>query len=115
VKNVRNNAARLPTNARWQIIEWLDEHPDGATADEIAAALGYSLFAMRSRLQKLRGTKWIEDCGLRRRDRNGRNVIVWVVARAAWKARETERPRRRRNRTWTKRLASESSLVLSEV
>jgi predicted ArsR family transcriptional regulator len=55
-------------------------HEQGATADEIAAALGRSQFTVRPRCSELLARGLIRDSGVRRENLSGRSAIVWVAA-----------------------------------
>lgn len=52
----------------------------GATADEVALALGRTPFATRPRCTELSKLRCIRDSGRRRRNASGRNAIVWEAA-----------------------------------
>ncbi len=47
------------------------------TADEVAAAMGESILAVRPRLSELHVAGLIHDTGLRRANASGRSAIVW--------------------------------------
>jgi hypothetical protein len=67
---------------RKEVLDYLCEHPEGATADEIATAIHRSFFTVRPRLTELgpRHMKLIEDSGTRRANASsGRAAIVWRV------------------------------------
>jgi|SRR5262245_22068771 len=63
---------------RGQVLTWLRAHGE-ATADEAAAALGYTPFTMRPRLTELKALGLIADSGARRRNQSGRRATVWRV------------------------------------
>jgi hypothetical protein len=68
---------------RREVLDYLGEHPEGATADEIAAAIKRSPFTVRPRVSELgpRRMKLIEDTGARRPNAtSGRNATVWRKA-----------------------------------
>ncbi len=76
-------AAMLAPTVRKEVLDYLGEHPEGATADEIAAALKRSPFTVRPRCVELgpRHMKLIEDTGNRRPNASsGRAAIVWRKA-----------------------------------
>ncbi len=70
----------LAVEIRSKVFAYLTEHPAGATADEIAAELNYSILTIRPRVSELNKQRRIIDSGLRRRNASGRNAIVWVTA-----------------------------------
>jgi predicted ArsR family transcriptional regulator len=51
----------------------------GLTADELAAKLGLSRWAVQPRTSELRRKGAIQDGGQRRRNVTGRHAIVWVA------------------------------------
>jgi hypothetical protein len=73
----------LALTVRKEVLDYLGEHPEGATADEIAAAIKRSPFTVRPRCVELgpRHMKLIEDTGVRRPNASsGRAAIVWKVS-----------------------------------
>jgi hypothetical protein len=70
----------LALTVRKEVLDYLGEHPEGATADEIAAALKRSPFTVRPRVVELgpRHMNLIVDSGARRPNASsGRAAIVW--------------------------------------
>lgn len=51
----------------------------GATADEVADALGWERYSARPRLSMLRARGNIDDSGKRRRGVSGRFQVVWLA------------------------------------
>lgn len=51
----------------------------GATADEVAWTLDKSVLAIRPRITELSKMGLIQDAGYRRRNKSGRNAVVWRV------------------------------------
>lgn len=62
---------------RARVLDWLRQHPDGMTADELAHALNISPFTVRPRLSELRRNHLIEDTGERRTHDSGMTATVW--------------------------------------
>lgn len=52
---------------------------DGLTADEVASRLKLSPLTVRPRVAELHKAGGVADSGLRRKNRSGRNAIVWVA------------------------------------
>jgi predicted ArsR family transcriptional regulator len=52
---------------------------DGMTADEVAARLKLSPFTVRPRVAELHLAGGVVDSGRRRKNRSGRNAVVWVA------------------------------------
>jgi hypothetical protein len=52
----------------------------GATPEEIVEATGIPLLTVRPRTSELQKKAMIRDTGLRRKNRAGKNTIVWGVA-----------------------------------
>jgi hypothetical protein len=72
----------LALTVRREVLDYLGEHPEGATADEIAAAIKRSPFTVRPRVVELgpRHMNLIEDTGARRPNAtSGRSAAVWRV------------------------------------
>ncbi len=65
---------------RGEVLAWLQENREGATADEIAYLLKYSILTVRPRVSELNKMHLIVDSGLRRPNTSGRSAIVWVAA-----------------------------------
>jgi len=77
-KDVKRRGVLFAVTVRNEVWRWLMTHPDGATADEIAAALKHSPFTIRPRVTELQKMGQIRDSGQRRANVSGRNAIVWV-------------------------------------
>lgn len=52
----------------------------GATADEIAQALGLSVLSVRPRVSELNRSGFIVASGSRRKNDSGLNASVWIIA-----------------------------------
>ncbi len=76
---VRLGGVMLAIEVRGEVHRWLREHPEGATADEVAYALKYSILTVRPRVSELYKLGLIVDSGLRRKNASGKNAIVWIV------------------------------------
>jgi hypothetical protein len=79
----RLKGVMLAVTVRKEVLDYLGEHPEGATADEIAAALKRSPFTVRPRCVELgpRHMKLIVDSGARRPNASsGRAATVWRKA-----------------------------------
>lgn len=76
---VRLGGVMLALDVRREVYDYLRDRPDGATADEIAYALGYSILTVRPRVSELNRMQKIADSGARRKNASGRNAIVWRV------------------------------------
>jgi predicted ArsR family transcriptional regulator len=59
------------------VLKELANHSGGATADEIAKALGLSILSIRPRVSQLRRLGKIEEIGARRKDESGMSATVW--------------------------------------
>ncbi len=66
---------------RQAVWRYLIEHCDGATADEIAAALGRDRLAVRPRVSELVRMQRVRASGRRRANASGRLAIVWIADR----------------------------------
>ena len=53
--------------------------PNGLTAEELSDACGVERVAMQPRTSEMQKAGFIVDSGIRRRNRSGKNAIVWVV------------------------------------
>ena len=62
---------------RNEVYQYLVDHPEGATADEIAYSLKYSILTVRPRVSELRKMNKIVDSGSRRQNSSGRMAIAW--------------------------------------
>jgi hypothetical protein len=66
---------------RKEVSDYLGEHLEGATADEIAVAIKRSFFTVRPRVSELNKMGLIADSGQRRANAtSGRSAIVWTRA-----------------------------------
>jgi len=54
------------------------ERSNVLTADEVAGRLGLSILSIRPRLTELSRLGKVRDGGTRRKNKSGRNAIVWV-------------------------------------
>ena len=68
---------RRSTLLRIACFTHLRDNPAGCTADEIAAALGESKFAVRPRVCELFKQGRIEKTGARRKNDSGLHAYVW--------------------------------------
>lgn len=59
------------------------ERSNGLTADEVAGRLGLSILSIRPRLTELARMHKVRDSGSRRRNRSGRQAIVWAPVHPA--------------------------------
>jgi hypothetical protein len=75
---VRLGGVMLALTVRRDVLNWLGEHPEGATADEIAYALKKHILTVRPRVSELRRMGLIRDSGRRGKNASGHNAIVWV-------------------------------------
>jgi hypothetical protein len=70
----------LAVTVRKEVLDYLGEHREGATADEIAVAIKRSFFTVRPRVSELNKMDLIVDTGLRRANAtSGRSAAVWKV------------------------------------
>jgi predicted HTH transcriptional regulator len=65
---------------REECLRALSGCPEGATADEIAAALDRSILSIRPRFSELRKVGKIRDTGQRRQNQSGCSAKVWRAA-----------------------------------
>lgn len=79
-KRVALGGVMLAVQIRREVFDWLRAHPEGATADEIAAAMNRSILTIRPRVSELNRMKKIIDSTGRRKNASGRNAIVWRIA-----------------------------------
>lgn len=70
----------LAIEMRKEVYDYLAEHSEGATADEIARELKRSAFTIRPRVSELYHSHKILDSGARHKNASGRNAIVWKIA-----------------------------------
>jgi hypothetical protein len=75
----RLDGVMLAVEIRAQVYAYLVAHPTGATADEIAAAINYSILTVRPRVSELRRQGRILDSGVRRKNISGKSAIVWKI------------------------------------
>lgn len=74
---VRPKAANLRERALFEIRL---RRENGLTADETAHALGQDVLTIRPRIAELARMNLIRDGGQRRKNKSGKNAIVWVRA-----------------------------------
>lgn len=55
-------------------------HRGPSTADEIADTIGMSILTVRPRVTEMGHRNDIEDTGLRRKNKSGKEAIVWRLA-----------------------------------
>jgi hypothetical protein len=81
-RKTRFKAVMFALTVRKEVLDYLGEHPEGATADEIAAAIKRSPFTVRPRVSELnKKMNLIVDTGARRANASsGRAAIVWRKA-----------------------------------
>jgi hypothetical protein len=80
-RKVKLSGVMLALTVRKEVLEYLAEHPEGATADEIASAIKRSPFTTRPRVSELNKMDAIIDSGARRPNASsGRPAIVWRKA-----------------------------------
>lgn len=63
-----------------QILNWLDEHPSGASDERMARELDMGLNTFRPRRRELQLMQYIEDSGRTELTRSGRHAVIWVRA-----------------------------------
>jgi predicted ArsR family transcriptional regulator len=71
-------APRAPTMRDQVLIALRDVWPAGLTADEVAAVLGRSQFAIRPRLSELKDMGKIAATETRRKNDSGLSATVWI-------------------------------------
>ena len=64
---------------RTRCLDVLRQHPDGLTADEVAARLGASVLTVRPRISELKRLGSIADTKRRRRNASGNTAAIWVA------------------------------------
>ena len=69
--------ARRAVLLRHRCAEILRQHPEGLTSDEVAAALGQTVLAIRPRVSEMHTTEIVVDTGLRRPNISGHPAAVW--------------------------------------
>jgi DNA-binding transcriptional ArsR family regulator len=79
VRDRRREGVMLAATVRGEVLAFLEAHGEGATADEIAEAIGRSYFTVRPRCTELNRAGIIKDSLSRRPNRSGKNAIVWVM------------------------------------
>lgn len=65
--------------AQQRVLDWLKTQPEGATDEELLAAMGSRSSHFRTRRSELTGRGLVIDSGQRRKLVSGRNGIVWVA------------------------------------
>jgi len=76
-RKTRLSGVMRALKVRGEVLAYLEDHPEGATADEIAYELKYSILTVRPRVSELRKMGLITDTEKRRPNTSGRNAIVW--------------------------------------
>jgi hypothetical protein len=66
---------------RGRVMELLQAHPGGLTADEGAALLGEDWWSIRPRFSELVRFNLVEDSGERRLNESGKRAVVWRVVK----------------------------------
>jgi hypothetical protein len=80
-RRVKLAGVMLAVAVRKEVLDYLTEHPEGATADEIAYVLKRSVLTVRPRCAELHvKMKAIVDSGERRPNASGKSAIVWRKA-----------------------------------
>lgn len=62
-----------------RIFAYISEQPDGATQDEVTAALDIITQTAVARINDLKRRNWIRDSGYRRKTRTGRQAAILVA------------------------------------
>jgi predicted transcriptional regulator len=78
-RKVALGGVMLAIAMRKEVLDFLLAHAEGATADEVAAALGRTPFTVWPRCKELLKKQLIEDSGRRRENLSGKSAIVWVA------------------------------------
>jgi hypothetical protein len=65
---------------RAAVLAQFAQYPSGATADEIAKDLNFSVLSVRPRVSELNRTGKIKQTGARRKNESGMTATVWRVA-----------------------------------
>lgn len=73
--------AKRASTLRQRVFDEIADAIFGLTADECAERMGETVLAIRPRFTELASVGCIEDTGLRRKNRSGRNATVWRIAR----------------------------------
>ena len=76
-RKTRLSGVMRALKVRGEVLEWIQENPAGATADEIAYLLKYSILTVRPRVSELNKMELITDSGTRRPNTSGRSATVW--------------------------------------
>jgi hypothetical protein len=79
VRDQRRDGVMLAETVRAEVVEFLTNHPEGATADEIATQIRRTFLTVRPRCSELARASLIKDSLSRRPNASGKNAIVWVV------------------------------------
>jgi len=66
-------------DAQQQVLDWLGKQPNGATDEELLAAMGSRSSHFRTRRSELVDRGLVRDSGQTRKLASGRKGIVWVV------------------------------------
>ncbi len=64
-----------------KLIDWLRQHPDGATDEEMQDELDMLANTQRPRRRELQLADYVEDSGRTRLTHSGRNAVVWRLCR----------------------------------
>lgn len=75
-RRIESSAATL----RARVLKYLNEHPSGATDDEIQEGLVMEGSTERPRRIELQRMGMVIDSGTRRQTRSGRSAVVWMAA-----------------------------------
>jgi hypothetical protein len=79
-RRTRLAGAMLAVTVRKEVLDFLRERPGGATADEIAAAIGRSILTVRPRVSELKRLGAFVDSGERRANASGHAAAVMALA-----------------------------------
>lgn len=88
-KAARSMIARA-TTLRYLTLKAIADAPDGLTADQAAAAVGSTPFAIRPRCSELVEAGWIRDSEQRRDNESRHSAVVWVATEEGRKALEPD-------------------------
>ena len=76
-RKTRLSGVMRALKVRGEVFQYLQENSEGATADEIAYILKYSILTVRPRVSELNKMELIMDSGTRRPNTSGRMATVW--------------------------------------